>query len=447
MQNDMQAREETLRAQDLNQQGSMLLKTGNIEAAREKFEEAIEIEPMLMDSYKNYGELYLLTGDYQEAKNYYKKALLIEKAGDVYFQYGNACFLNDEPHEGLDYYNRALSAGYDSDEMFFFMGLAYEHMNDDTMALRYIQKAINKNPSRPDYKVKKISILLRLNETGEAKEAVEDLLRNDPELYDGYHMKTILLLQEGNFEEAVEFSKKASERFPEDADLLFDYAQALARSGRYDDTVVLIERAKRLKYYENAKTRFTFLESQIYAEKNDFDQAIEKCLECIAPENEVLPEFEGQVRFMLVNLYITKTDFENALSQAEAILERDMRDSYYFAALYYKPFCLAKLGREEESKHYYQEAISLYRLATLENPEAFEAYLYRAMCLKDMEQYDEALELLDFMEQLSDGQIAEVYTIRADLYKLMEKPTLQKEALEKAYKLKPELRELFQEEE
>ena len=38
--------------------------------------------------------------------------------------------------------------------MFFFMGMAYEHMNDDAMALRYIQKAIAKNPSRLDYKVK-----------------------------------------------------------------------------------------------------------------------------------------------------------------------------------------------------------------------------------------------------------------------------------------------------
>jgi tetratricopeptide (TPR) repeat protein len=84
-------------------------------------------------------------------------------------KYGNACFLNDEPHEGLEYYNLALSAGFDSDEMFFFMGMAYEHMNDDQMALRYVQKAISKNPSRPDYKVKKISILLRLDMIDEAK--------------------------------------------------------------------------------------------------------------------------------------------------------------------------------------------------------------------------------------------------------------------------------------
>lgn len=116
--------------------------------------------------------------------------------------------MNDEPHEGLEYYNRAMSAGFDSDEMFFFMGMAYEHMNDDQMALRYIQKAIMKNPSRADYKVKKVSVLLRLNMPEEAKKTIDDMLLNDPELFDGYHMKTMILLEEKNILMQLSFQKR-----------------------------------------------------------------------------------------------------------------------------------------------------------------------------------------------------------------------------------------------
>lgn len=94
-----------------------MLKAGNVETAKEKFNQAIEVDPMVMDSYKNLGDLYLKIGEYAEAKNYLKKALLIKKAGVVYFQYGNACFMNDEPHEGLEYYNLALSAGFDCNKM------------------------------------------------------------------------------------------------------------------------------------------------------------------------------------------------------------------------------------------------------------------------------------------------------------------------------------------
>jgi tetratricopeptide (TPR) repeat protein len=67
------------------------------------------------------------------------------------------------------------------------------------------------------------------------------------------------------------------------------------------------------------------------------------------------------------------------------------------------------------------------------------------MCLKDIEQYEQALELLDFIEKLSD-QIAEVYTIRADIYKLTGRNSLMEKELEKAYKFKPELRTIFKKE-
>lgn len=435
----METNETILEAKDLNQQGLMLVKNGNIESAKEKFDKAIDIEPMLMESYKNYGDLYLANGEYQQAKNYYKKALLIEKAGVVYFQYGNACFMNDEPHEGLEYYNLAVSAGYDSDEMFFFMGMAYEHMNDEKMALRYIQKAIIKNPSRADYKVKKVSVLLRLNLMDEAEETVNELVVNDPELYDGYHMKTLLLIEKQEYDEAVIFSKAASEKFPEDADLLYDYAKAVALSGKYDEALVILERSKRLKYYETAKIKLTLLEAQVYAEKGKTEDAIERCLQCIEFEQE--EKFNSEVRFMLTNLYLTQSDFERALQQATAIILQNEQNSFYYAALYFRPYCLRKL-KKEEAKYYYEEAISLYRLATLKNPEAIDAYIYRVMCLKDIEQYEQALELLDFLENLTE-QIAEVYTIRADIYKLTGRSLLMEKELQKAYKLKPELKPVF----
>ena len=438
----MEMTESFIEAQDLNQQGVALFRTGNFNAAREKFEKAIDLEPMLMDSYKNYGDLYLAAEEYKEAKKYYKKALLIEKSGVVYFQYGNACFLNDEPHEGLEYYNLALSAGYDSDEMFFFMGMAYEHMNDDKMALRYIQKAISKNPSRPDYKVKKISVLLRMDLLSEADSAINELILNDPELYDGYHMKTALYLQNKDYENAVKFSKEASQKFPEDADLFFDYAQSVALTKRFEEALRILENAKKLKYYADASAKFILLEAEIYAEKGEIEIAIEKCEECITFEKG--NEFNSNARFMLTNLYISKLDFEKAFLQSSKIAEHNAHDSYYFAAIYYRAYCLKNLNRNEEAGKYYQEAISLYRLETLQNPEAFDAYLYRAMCLRDIGEYDKALEMLDFMENLSD-KIAEVYTIRADIYKLTGKQGLMKEELEKAYEIKPELKGVLQE--
>lgn len=432
----METNEMRLEAQDLNQQGAMLMKSGSLDAARAKFDKAIEIDPMLMDSYKNYGDLYMSLQEYQNAKNSYKKAMLIEKNGLLHFLYGNACFMNDELHEGLESYNLAISEGFDSDEMMFFMGMAYEHMNDDNMALRYFQRAHVKNPSRPDYLVKKISALVRLGNYDDANKSTDELLATAPEMFDGYHIKTLLLLHQEAYEAAITFSKAASDKFPEDADLLYDYAKALSLSKRLDDAIKIIDNAKAMKYFASAERSFVLLEGQIYAELNNIDKAIECCNRCIVLEE---PDgFDGEARFMLMNLYLAEPNFEKALDQATEIINKNAEDSYYYAALYYRPFCNRQLGNEEESRRLYKEANSIYRLATLQNPGAIDVYLYRAMCLKDLEEYDKALEMLDFISGLSD-QIAEVYTIRADIYRIQGRKALADEELQKAYKIKPEL--------
>jgi tetratricopeptide (TPR) repeat protein len=432
----METNEMRLEAQDLNQQGAMLLRAGNAEAARAKFDKAIELDPMLMDSYKNYGDLYMSLQEYQNAKNSYKKAMLIEKSGLLHFLYGNACFMNDELHEGLESYSLAINEGYDGDEMMFFMGMAYEHMHDDNMAMRYFQKACVKNPSRPDYLVKKIGTLVRLGMYDSANESTDELLAKAPEMFDGYHIKIQLLLHEEKYEEAITFAKAASDRFPEDADLLYDYAKALSLAKKLEEAIKVIDSAKTMKYFADAKRQFVLLEGQIFAECNNYEKAISCCNECIALEAE--SGFDGEARFMLMNLYLSEPNYQKAFDQAVEIVKQDAEDLYYYAALYYRPFCAKQLGNSEEARKFYKEANSIYRLATLNNPAAIDIYLYRAMCLKDMEEYDKSLEMLDFIAGLSN-QIAEVHTIRADIYRIQGRKSLAEEELQKAYQIKPEL--------
>jgi len=61
------------------------------------------------------------------------------------------------------------------------------------------------------------------------------------------------------------------------------------------------------------------------------------------------------------------------------------------------------------------------------------------MCLKDLEEYDKALEMLDFVLGLNT-EVAEVYALKADIYAALGKNTQADEQREKAYLLKPDLR-------
>lgn len=428
--NDLQ-----LEAKDLNQQAALLMKSGNLEAAKEKLDKAIDIDPMTVESYRNYGDYYMAKNQYQDAKNSYKKAMLIKKDGLFHFLYGNACFMNDEVHEGLEHYNLAISDGYDTDEMMYFTGMAYEHLNDDAMALRFFSKACAKNPSRPDYAFKKIQVMFRLNMVDEAEKNLDKMLITSPELFDIYHLKTHLLLQKKKYKEALEFAKAASERFPEDVDLMGDYARATGMNGDYENALKLVEHAKQMKYFEDSRRDILMLEAQILAESGNSEHAVQCCEECVSLEDDIV---DGEARFMILNLKLEKKDYEGALEQATALVKKDSGDLFYYAALYYRAYCSKALGKED-STTLYAEANSIYRLETLNRPEAVDIYLYRAMCLKDMEQYDKALEMLDFILGLN-VDMAEIHMIKADIYRAVGKNSLVGDELNKAYEFKPELK-------
>lgn len=433
----MELNELKLEVLDLNQQAAMLIKVGKVQEAKAKLDKAADLDPMVVETYRNYGDLYMSTEQYKDAKNSYKKALLVEKSGLLYFLYGNACFMNDDVHEGLENYNNAISAGYDSDEMMFFMGMAYEHLNDDNMALRYFQKASIKNPSRPDYMVKKISVMVRLGMPESAEKETEVLLNVAPELFDGYHIKIQLLIQRGALKEAVSFAKAATERFPEDAELMYDYVKCLALAQDHDTAIRVLNQAKQMKYFDAVKASFMILEAQIAAENANYDYAVQCCEECIALDPESTEAAEAS--FILMNLYFVQQKLELALKQANTLVAQEKGDPYYHAALYYKALCMKRLGQLEEAAVAYKKANSTYRIYTLQNPAAIDVYLYRAMCLKDMEEYDKALEMLDFIMGLDD-QIAEIYTVKAEVYNAMGKKAQADAQLEKAYAIKPSLK-------
>lgn len=432
----IQENEIRLEAQDLNQQGALLLKAGKAEAAKEKFDKAIELDPMLMDSYKNYGDLYMALNKYQDAKNSYKKAMLIEKKGLLHFLYGNACIMNDEMNEGISSYNLAISEGFDSAEMMFFMGLAYENISDDKMALRYFQKACAKDPSNTNYLIKKIGTLIKLDMYDTAEEAADELLGKNPELFDGYHIKTQLLLRKRDLDAAINFAKYASDKFCEDSDLMYDYAKALSLAGKLKEACTVIENAKQMKYFADAKRDFTILEVKICAELGEFDKAIERCHSCIDLERD--NGFDGEAHFILMNLYLAKLDYDKLIEEATSLANRNERDMYYYTALYYKAFGTKQSGKTEEALDLYKEANSIYRIATIQNPAAIDIYLYRIMCLKDMESYDKALELLELVENIN-ANIAQIYTLRADVYRLQGKSALAENELKKAYSINPDL--------
>lgn len=430
---------------ELNNQGIMLAQKGNLVMARDKFMKTIELDPMFFEGYRNLGVINTQIGNYTDAKINLKKALLIKKDGEAYFQYGTACVLNKETKEGIEYYNMALSLGYDGAEALFYIGMAYEEIHDYLMALRYYRKAIIKDPIHADYQLKEINVLIRMKKFNDAENAINKLIDTNPELYEAYHVKNTFLISQKRIDEAKEQSRLAAERYPEDVELLMDYVNALILSEEYDIAQDLLANAKRLKYYKEFISEMMLLSIELLAKKNEIDKALTECDSFILSIRDT--KLVNRVKYIKMNLLIAKHTYDSAYELAKEFSKNEDEKPYYFGSLYYLGFCLKEMGRVDESQIAFNEAISVYRMWTVLHPDSLDVYIYRAMCLIELGKYDSAMEMLEFVEGVND-EIAEINILKAEIYKSTGCKQLVKEDAERTYSLIQDFsHEIYDEEE
>jgi hypothetical protein len=103
------------RAEKLASEGNAMIKgnDGNAEGARAKFQEAVQIDPTYAEGFIGVGVSYYLRERYDEALDWYKKALEANPAvGDAYYNIGCVYALKGDKPQALRYLRIALMNGY-----------------------------------------------------------------------------------------------------------------------------------------------------------------------------------------------------------------------------------------------------------------------------------------------------------------------------------------------
>lgn len=336
---------------------------------------------------------------YDEAIQELNNALKIDKSyAEAYFHLGNLCLMTGEQALGIENYNKAIAHGFDDSQIYFNLGLLYEEEDNDELAIRNYTKAILKDPLRVDARVRKAKIYISNGKQQEALETLDQLILADPDLYDGYHLKALLLADMGKLDEAISVLDEAQHLFPKDPSFIIDKVNIYVMLEQIDEAKKLIQILESDYEMELDQKRHLELEkARVYALEADIDRIIESLIKAKTYTQKLDPnDIDAEATFLLASSYLEKKDYTKAIECSNELIECGEL-AYAIPSYYTLAYAYAQSGEEEKAKAQYKESISKLRAITLENPEILDGYFFRALCLKEIGQYDKALELSNYL--------------------------------------------------
>ena len=418
---------------ELNEQGRVLFSCDKYDEAIEKYEKALSEDEMYLPTYFNACEAYIMSDKFDQAKKMMKRVLLIDKEnGEAYFHLGNIALLEEDFEEGKLQYAKAINNGHDVPQIYLNLASVSEDNDEWEEAIANYTKAIARDKRCYSAKIRKIQIYMMLKRYDEALNSADDLIDTNPEIFEGHHLKFIVLATNGKYTEAGTTLDKAQKMFPDDQGFVLDRVKLLELLEKYEDALALL-----------STIDSKFVPSEVLATEkarllialNSIDEAQ------ILLENYGDEPVYAEMKKILITIYIEKQNYDGVLKCAEKLIDLREHDSNFFSALYFKAYALKMLNKDIEATNAYSEAAKVMQQACSVNSGLLDLYIYRAICYRELGQFEKANEMLDYVSTV-DENIAEVYYIRYLIYS--DQKDMRAEAeLNKAKELNPEVARIF----
>lgn len=389
---------------------------------QEKYEEALSFlekaeaeDRFNIDIYITKGVAYANLDQLDKARAEFEKALKVsKKEGVAYFHLGNIEMLQGNKAKGIEFYNNAIANGFDDAQVYFSLGLMHEEEGNDDLAVRNYSKAILKDANRADIRIRKIRIFIKNQHLQEALQSLDELILSNPDVFEGYHLKYLVLANMGKYDEAGEVISSAMLMFPKDTAFAIDKASLMITKKEYKQAIDYLESLGDTYEIDPEDEHSIVMEkARAYAFLEDMDgtiNSLEKARE-IALQLDP-PRMDLESTYLLMNCYLNNEENEKVIECAVELKKAKGEDYYSLAAYFYEPFALKRLNKEEEAKKLFTEAVEYFRSVSLKNPGNVDSYAFRIMALRELGEYQKALDLSDYLILVKDD-LAEAHTLRA----------------------------------
>lgn len=418
---------------DLINRGSGMYSIGNYTAAREYFEKALAEDPGCAEAYVDIAQTYIMEDNYAQARENLKNAILVnKKEAAAYFHLANVEMLEENRSLAREYYAKALNYGFDSAEIYRNLAADAEERGDYSEALNYYDKILAKDKMDAYSKIRKVYIFIMQGKYPEALKSSESLLETSPDLSVSYQLKFAVLCDMERYDDAEKVLDRALEMFPGDADFEFDRATLQGIRGNYDKAVEMLDKMELTDENEEIilikKARMLLAELKV----NEATALLEPLY---------AKTFSSEAAYLLSTVFMSQKDFAKAAQYAQELVDKAEYDDFYYSGVYTKAAALLRSGAPESTQAL-RDANKIFRSACVKNPEQIQYYLYRAVCHKELKEFDESLDMLEFIIKAAPN-FAEAYYLRSLVYAELGQTDKAEEDRKKSVELDPNVAELL----
>lgn len=395
-------------------QGIALMSAANYPAAKAEFEEALKIIARSAEAYTHLGNACANLGQLDEALAAFKNALVVEpNSAETLFSIASIYLMKNDRLRAVEYYNKAEEAGFKRAELYQILATLFFEIHDSAQALRNITKAIAAAPFDGEARVLKARIYLADNRYDEALETLEDMQKILPDAFEAYDLRSQIFAGLGKYEEALQVAEMGCARFPNDAALALTKLKVLV--SKQDDVMALelLENMKNMPQYDAVVKEAVLQEAIVYLRKEDSATAL-KILNAV---NEKLGG-DADVLYVMLDLYGKLDNHEKTSEVADKLIALNPNYFYLYTAKFFKAHSAEQMGKTDSAKAQYRKLTSELRKATIYNPSFYEGYIYRLLCHTRIGEYDKALSLADYIENLHPDR-ADGHAYRHYIYKTM----------------------------
>ncbi|KKN63925.1 hypothetical protein LCGC14_0496980 [marine sediment metagenome] len=298
-------------------------------------------DPQLKKAWYNKGSASYILEQYNEAIEYFGKAVEIDPNDKHSWFYQGMCFFKiEEFNQSIQCYQKVLEIDSNDKQVWFYKGLSFYRLERYNNSIECYNSALESNPKDSQiWFYKGVSSHL-LNDYEYALECFNKVIKFDPEFLDAWNKKAVVYYDLEEFPKAIVCCEKVIKIEPNNKQALYNMGISLLNLEKYNQAIQIFE--KTIKIYP------------------DFRQA------------------RNKLGFSLCKI----KEFDKALKIFEDLLEMDPNDS---DALINKGNCFYSLKQDKDAIVCYDKILNI-------NPDNKFAWYNKGLALLDIGQFQQALD-------------------------------------------------------